>query len=243
MRHANRLREALVILGIFILTGLCAYQWLSVQFATERFHYHFYASDDTWRKNRWLGILTQQNPNDVWIIQEIISEVRPDVILETGSYYGGSAAVWATILEQVNPSGQVISIDIDDLAEPARRLPIVKEKVRFLVGSSTAPEIVQQVEQLVGDRKAMVILDSNHEMDHVLREMNAYASLIPVGGYLIVQDTNMCGHPIHVEKYPGNGPMEAVDAFLATNDRFESDRSRERLMFTMHPKGYLKRVR
>ena len=87
----------------------------------------------------------------------------------------------------------------------------------------------------------MVILDSDHSKAHVLAEMKAYAPLVSKDSYLIVQDTNVNGHPV-LEKF-GPGPMEAVNEFLATNDEFHRDREAERLMFTMHPKGYLKKIK
>jgi cephalosporin hydroxylase len=87
----------------------------------------------------------------------------------------------------------------------------------------------------------LVILDSDHSKQHVLNELAAYAPLVTLGSYLIVQDTHVNGHP--VEPMFGPGPMEALTEFLATNPDFVSDRGRERLMFTMHPNGYLRRIR
>jgi cephalosporin hydroxylase len=191
--------------------------------------------------NRWLGIPTQQNPNDVWITQEILFETKPEVIVETGSFRGGSAALYAMLLEQVSPGGRVISIDITDLTAKAQKLPIVQRSVDFLIGSSVAEEVVADVKRRTAGKKVMVILDSAHTKDHVLAELRAYASLVPVGGYVIVQDTTANGHPIWPDYGPG--PYEAVEAFLAENDTFEVDESRERLLHTLHPHGYLKRVK
>jgi len=207
----------------------------------DLYHQAFYESPNTWRVNKWLGILTEQNPNDVWITQEIIVETRPDFIVETGTLCGGSAALWATILEQVNPEGRVITIDILDQAQKARSLPVVQKHVDFLHGSSTAPGIVGDVRRRVEGKKVLVILDSDHSRQHVSRELAAYAPLVTVGSYLIVQDTNVNAHP--VEPTFGPGPMEALEEFLAANRNFVPDRGRERLLFTMHPRGYLKRIR
>lgn len=80
----------------------------------REFHRLFYERDSTWKMNRWLGIATVQNPNDVWITQEIISEVKPDLFVEAGTLHGGSAVIWAMILDQVNPQGRVLTIDIED---------------------------------------------------------------------------------------------------------------------------------
>ena len=206
----------------------------------DLYHQAFYDSPYTWRLNKWLGILTEQNPNDVWITQEIIVETRPDFIIETGTLCGGSAAVWATILEQVNPEGRVITIDIMDQAQEARKLPIVQKHVEFLHGSSTAAHIINEVKSRVEGKKVLVILDSDHSKQHVLNELAAYAPLVTIGSYLIVQDTNVNCHP--VARSFGPGPMEAIQEFLAANHDFIADRERERLMFTMHPKGYLRRI-
>jgi cephalosporin hydroxylase len=207
----------------------------------DLYHQAFYNSPNTWRLNKWLGILTEQNPNDVWIVQEIIVETRPDFIIETGTLCGGSAALWSTILEQVNPEGRVITIDIMDQAQQARKLPIVQKHVDFLLGSSTATDIINDVKNRVEGKKVLVILDSDHSKQHVLNELAAYAPLVTVGSYLIVQDTDINGHP--VARTFGPGPMEALAEFLAANRDFVPDRGRERLMFTQNPNGYLKRIR
>lgn len=196
---------------------------------------------NTWQRNKWLGIPTLQNPMDVWITQEILNEVKPDFVVETGTFGGGSAALWATVLEELNPNARVITIDIQDLSSPYRNTPILQRRVDFLVGSSTAPEIVADVKRRVDGRSAVVILDSLHTKEHVLGELRAYAPLVPVGSYIIVQDGVFNGHPV-----PGGwgpGPYEAVEAFLAENDQFVADRSRERLLITSNPMGYLRRVK
>ena len=207
----------------------------------DLYHQAFHNSPNTWRINKWLGILTEQNPNDVWITQEIIVETRPDFIIETGTLCGGSAALWSTILEQVNPEGRVITIDILDQAQEARKLPIVQKHVDFLHGSSTAADIIDDVRKRVEGKKVLVILDSDHSKQHVLNELAAYAPLVTAGSYLIVQDTDVNGHP--VERTFGPGPMEAIAEFLAANRNFAPDKDRERLMFTTNPGGYLRQIR
>jgi cephalosporin hydroxylase len=192
-------------------------------------------------ENQWLGVKTLQNPNDMWITQEILFEVKPDFLVETGTFFGGSAVMWAMILEQINPAARVITIDIKDRVTDAKKIDIFRRKVDFLIGSSTDPEIVAEVERRTKGKKIVVLLDSAHNKDHVLNELKAYSPLVAVGSYLIVQDTIVNGHPI----WPnfGPGPHEAVEEFLATNDRFEPDRTRERLLLTLCRDGYLKRIR
>jgi len=207
----------------------------------DAFHMLSYNKAETWQTNRWLGVMTQQNPNDVWITQEIISEQRPDYVVETGTYHGGSAVIWAMILDQIHQEGRVITIDVKDMVGASTRPPIARSKIDYLIGSSTAPEIVSEVARRTKGKRVLVILDSDHSREHVLAELAAYAPMVNVGSYLIVQDTNVNGHPVLPSLGPG--PMEAVQEFLATHDEFVSDRRRERLLFTYHPRGYLKRVR
>jgi cephalosporin hydroxylase len=189
--------------------------------------------------NTWLGIGTIQNPFDVWITQEILYEVKPDFVVETGTFRGGSAAVWATLLEQINPEARVITVDIEDHVTTAKDLPIVQRKVDFLVGSSTDPAIVAEIAKRVEGGKVLVILDSLHTKEHVLDEMKAYSPLVDVGSYLIVQDTGMA---VPAAKNFGWANL-AVDEFLAGNDEFTIDHARERLVMTNNPGGFLKRVR
>jgi cephalosporin hydroxylase len=200
-----------------------------------------------WDKTTWLGVHAQQNPNDVWSYQQIFFETKPDFVVEAGANHGGGALVWATLLGPINPKAKVLTIDIEDKLAEARKVPLFKEKVEFLLGSSTSDEVFKTVSERVKGKKAIVILDSNHSRDHVLNEMNLYGDLVSVGGYLLVQDTNINGHPTGEDLGPG--PWEAVEAFMAAGAHskggatFEIDRSRELLFFSMHPKGYLKRVK
>jgi len=240
------LREWLMTILIILLLAVVIreeYRSLkgpSEQDVIDQFHKLFYDSK-AWKTTTWLGVPAQQNPNDAWIHQEIITKVKPDFIVETGTLYGGSAVLWAMILQHVNPKGRVITIDIKDQASAAKDLPIVKDRVDLLVGSSVDPAIVEEVIERVSGKRVLVILDSNHSKSHVLAEMKAYAPIVSKESYLIVQDTNVNVNPVLGDFGPG--PMEAVNEFLAANDQFRPDRDAERLKFTMHPKEYLKRIR
>jgi cephalosporin hydroxylase len=182
-------------------------------------------------RNLFLGISTLQNPLDAWIVQELISEVKPDLIVEAGTYHGGSAIMWAMIQREVNPKGRVVTIDIEDQRVPAaKKHPIAKKRVHFLRGGSTSPEIVAEVKRRAKGKRVLVLLDSLHTADHVYAELNAYAHLVPVGGYVVVQDT-----PV--------GPMAGIRRFLDENPDFEADRDKERFIVTNTVLGYLKRVR
>jgi cephalosporin hydroxylase len=182
-------------------------------------------------RSHFLGVPTQQNPTDAWIVQEIISEVKPDLIVETGTFKGGSALLWATILEHVNPEGRVVTIDIADQRTPrAKALPISRRRVDFLLGSSADPAIVAEVRRRAEGQRVLVLLDSLHTAEHVAKELAAYAPLVPVGSYVIVQDTPL-------------DSVKAVEEFVAANPGWEIDHSRERFVLTNTMKGYLKHVR
>jgi cephalosporin hydroxylase len=189
---------------------------------------------DTVFGSSWLGYQTLKYPTDMWAYQEIIAETMPDLIVETGTWQGGSALFFAGVCDGLG-HGRIVSVDI----EPQEPLPR-HERVEFVRGSSTDPEIVAGIaERAAGAESVLVILDSAHERDHVLAELEAYAPLVTPGGYLIVEDTNVNGHPVLPEHGPG--PGEAVAAFLASDDRFEADASRERLLITACPGGFLRR--
>jgi cephalosporin hydroxylase len=189
----------------------------------------------------WFGIRTQQFPLDTWMIQEIICEQKPDFIVETGTLNGGSATLWAMILEHINPYGRVLTIDITNQVEQNKIPKNLANRISFFLGSSVDPKIVARVRKITHGKNVMVILDSDHRKDHVLKEIESYSPMIGVGGYLIVQDTLINGHP--AEPSWGPGPWEAVHQFLETNTQFKPDPYRERLRLTGHPDGYLKRVR
>ena len=181
-------------------------------------------------RNRFLGVLTVQNPTDAWVVMEIMYDVKPDLIVETGTFQGGSAALWAVILEHINPRGRVLTIDIEDQRTPrSRALSISRRKVDFLLGSSTDPKIIAEVQRRAKGKRVLVLLDSLHSKEHVAAELEAYAPLVAVDSYVIVQDTMV-------------GPKAAIDEFLAANDSFIADRSRERYKDTNTVRGYLRRV-
>lgn len=184
----------------------------------------------------WFGHRTLKCPLDLWTYQELISERAPDVIVETGTRFGGSAYYMAGICQLLG-HGRVVSVDIDaSIRRPEH------PRITYLTGSSTAPEVVQRVKAEVADaQRVFVILDSDHSEAHVRGELEAYADLVRVGDYLVVEDTNVNGHPA----YPsfGPGPMEAVQAFLQNRDDFVVDARCERFMLTLNPNGFLRRVK
>ncbi len=200
---------------------------------TEAFH-RLYYDTAVWKDTYWLGVRTQKCPLDLWIYQEILQETRPDLILETGTAHGGSALYLASVCDLLG-RGEVVTVDI----HPIEGRP-EHDRITYLAGSSTADEIVSELERLVKDSvEVLIILDSDHSRDHVLDELRIYNRWVSPGSYLIVEDTNVNGHPAMPEHGPG--PMEALEAFLAENDEFEIDAAREKFFLTFNPRGFLRK--
>ena len=141
----------------------------------------------------------------------------------------------ATIMDLIG-HGRVISIDSEPRADRPQH-----PRLSYWTGSSVDQEIVAEARKVAGNGRTMVVLDSDHSATHVLQEIMSYRELVQVGDYLIVEDTNINGHPTYSDFGPG--PMEAVEQFLAGTDEFVSDPRCERFLMTCNPKGYLERVR
>lgn len=204
----------------------------------------------------WLGRPIIQYPQDMMAMQELIWNVRPDLIVETGIAHGGSLIFYSSMLELVascggNADAQVLGIDIDIRAH--NRVEIEKHplarRIKMIEGSSTEPHIIEQVRSIASDAgKVMVCLDSNHTHEHVLSELEAYAPLTSLNSYCVVFDTVVEDMP---ESFfpdrpwgPGNSPKTAVHEYLKSHPEFESDdRIGKKLLITVAPGGYLKRVR
>lgn len=199
----------------------------------NRLYYH--DADRTWKRTWYRGVPTQKCPTDMWIYQELLHSVRPEVVIETGTAYGGSALFMADFMETIG-CGRVVSVDILEMPDRPSH-----PRVEYVLGSSTDPRIVDVVaEQVEGMERVMVILDSDHSEAHVAAELDAYAPFVTPGSYLVVEDTNVAGHPVF-PLHPA-GPMEALQAFLPGHPEFEVDRECERFYATFNPSGYLRRV-
>ncbi|MEM3362666.1 MAG: CmcI family methyltransferase [Candidatus Anstonellaceae archaeon] len=202
----------------------------------DQFHRLYYETHDrTWCNTFWMGIPTLKCPLDMWIYQEIIFEVKPDIIIESGTANGGAALFLACVCDLVN-KGKVITIDIKVMPNRPKHNRII-----YLLGSSTSDEIIEKIKGLIGENdKVMVILDSDHKREHVLNELKIYSKFVTKGSYLIVEDTNLNGHPVKLSFGPGL--MEAVEEFLKGNKDFIIDKTKEKFYLTFNPNGYLKKV-
>ncbi len=219
--------------------------------AMNEFHKH-YEKSRIWEKNKWFGVPCWKLPFDAFVIQELIVDIRPEFIIETGTGHGGSAMFYASICELLG-EGRVITIDIEDKVDMSK----VKEyewsdRITFLHGGSTNPLIIDRVNEVTGyssdDVKfwygngALVLLDSWHTKEHVLEEMEIYHKFVHNDSYMIVEDSHANGNPVPW-KYNDDGPMGAIDEWLAHHDDWESDYECEKHLMTFNPKGYLKRKR
>ena len=200
----------------------------------------------------WMGRPIIALPQDMIAMQELIWEVKPDLIIETGVAHGGSIVYYASLLELIGLDGIVLGIDIDirkhnrDLIEAH---PMMK-RIRLLEGSSTSNEIVSQEKEIaLNKKKIMVCLDSNHTHEHVYNELKLYAPLTTVGSYCVVFDTVVEDMPADwdwgIRTWGvGNNPKTAVFEYLKEDDSFEIDKSIDnKLLISVAPDGYLKKVK
>jgi cephalosporin hydroxylase len=184
---------------------------------------------------RWMGEPIWQPPLDLWELQEAIYEVRPALLIECGTYKGGSSLFVAHLFD-IMRRGRVVTVDIEkqhNLSHP---------RITYLIGDCAAPQIVQQIraEATKAGGPVMVVLDSDHSAGQVSRELAAYHALVSPGSYLHVQDGAIDVLPFYTGARPG--PLVAIEAFLATNADFEVDTVRtNRFIITQHPKGWLRR--
>lgn len=212
----------------------------------------------------WLGRPIIQLPQDMVAIQELIWTIKPDLVIETGIAHGGSLILSASMLALLDycdaveagqtldpktPRRRVLGIDIDIRAHNRAAIEAhpMAHRIDMIQGSSIAPEIVAEVhKRAAGNERVLVILDSNHTHEHVLTELDAYASLVSPGSYCVVFDTVIEDLPAGM--YPdrpwdvGNNPKTAVHEFLSRNHDFEVDEDMEaKLLITVAPGGYLRR--
>jgi cephalosporin hydroxylase len=208
---------------------------------SDEFHIH-YEENRLWEHTHWLGVPIWKNPCDLLILQELIHKVRPEIIVETGTKFGGSALFFASIFELMGSNGKVITIDIDPRV--SKEYYGVSSNIRNRIISHRANSLDEAVVSLIHEhtvgRKTMVVLDSWHSEEHVYAELEAYHSVVDVGSYLVVEDTHI-NNPIKW-RHINRGPGAAVERFLIEHPNFEVDRDCEKLMWTFCPGGFIKRI-
>ena len=245
-----------------MLTGLSRpaqqFSEQEIRARTAAFHEVYYYAR-LWERTHWFGVPTWKCPLDLWVVQEIIAETVPDVLIECGTALAGSAMYFASLFDLANNqsknrrengrsnendngqfTGRVISIDVKDpIGLPSH------PRVSYVQGSSIDPKILEQIRSMIGaNERVMLVLDSLHCKEHVLAELRLWGGIVSPGCYCIVEDTNINGHPVYTDYEPdaGESAFEAAEAYLAESDRFVIDRNREKLLLTFNPGGFLRCV-
>ena len=198
----------------------------------KRLANNIYMRSDVWIHNKWRGVPVWKPPTDLWSYQEIICATRPDVLIETGTAFGGSALFFADVMESIG-HGTVVTIDVNPQAQPYH------PRIAYVTGSSLNLEGLRKL-QLENER-CMVSLDSNHSRDHVLKELAIYAPLVSVGCYLVIEDTHI-SETTMANLMPG--PYEAMEEFMTNGGmrEFARDDRPEEHIITFSPSGWYKRV-
>ncbi|MBS3903245.1 MAG: class I SAM-dependent methyltransferase [Anaplasmataceae bacterium] len=185
-----------------------------------------------------MGTKALKNPLDAWVYQEIIYEVQPDIIVEIGSYEGGSTMYLANLLDIIK-KGQVISIDID-----RKNFHINHPRILTVTGHSTSPTVLEKVKSIVENKKVLIIHDGDHHTQQVLEDLRAYAPLVSEGSYFIVEDGVVDLFEIKEELANFNdGPLAAIEIFLQENKSFAVDKDKEKYIITYNPNGYLRKIK
>ena len=197
----------------------------------------------------WFGEPVLQLPQDMFALQEIIFKTRPKYILELGIAWGGSLLFYSTLMECLGGE-RVIGVDIlipDDLKQRIGSFGRISERISWIKGSSIEESTLNKIKSIIGnERQIMVVVDTYHTHEHVLKELKLYSPLVGPGCYLVCCDTHIEHIPEIVQNRPrpwgkGNNPLTAINEFLGENDRFQVDRQLEnKLLFSLHPGGYLK---
>jgi cephalosporin hydroxylase len=201
----------------------------------------------------WMGRPIIKFPQDIIALQEVIWQVKPDLIIETGIAHGGSIIFSASMLELLGNDGKVIAVDIDirkHNRDEIEKHPMMK-RITMLEGSSVSSEIVQQITDYAkGFKKVMVCLDSNHTHQHVLDELRLYAPLVSLDSYIILPDTLIeffpKGYYSHNRPWDvGDNPYTAMETFLKENNEFVKDEKiTDKLLITeAFGGGFLKRIK
>jgi cephalosporin hydroxylase len=207
----------------------------------KRYYHLWYYNTGVWQQTTWMGVQTYKSPMDMWNYQEILFSLLPSVIIEFGTWHGGSALFFSSVMQQIGRPYVVVSVDItaSRISEKTKSDP----NIRLLTMSSASPEARQSVRTLRQKfpGPAFAILDSDHSKQHVLAEMVNLRDILFAGDYLVVEDSNINGHP--VAKSFGPGPYEAIqEYFRMFPTDYDHDFDRERKFgFSFAPNGFLRR--
>jgi len=202
-----------------------------------KYSYHF----------NWMGRPIIQYPMDIIAMQELVWQVQPEIVIETGVARGGSLIFYASMLQLLG-RGEVLGIDIDirEHNRAAIESHPMAHRIRMIQGSSLDDAVVAQAADAARGKKTLVVLDSNHTHAHVLGELERYAPLVSPGSYCVVMDTVVEDMPVELfgdrPWAPGDNPKTAVHAWIKDHPEFEIDHAMDaRLAISVAPHGYLRR--
>lgn len=236
MRFLYRLHEKIMFATLYKT------KWY-FNFIKNEFHRWYYYSDlgNVQSQLHYRDTQISKNVFDLWNYQRVIFEMRPALIIEFGFRYGGTTRFFADYCKTINLNATILSVDIESLI--AQEILDEHPNIEIMEMSSTDERVGKRIGELcasLGGGSKFVILDSCHETNHVLGEMEIIRPHMKQGDYLIVEDSNLNGHPIHPTR-PGDGAWGAIEAYFKKNpDDYKHDYKREEFFgFTFAPNGYL----
>jgi cephalosporin hydroxylase len=208
----------------------------------KRYYHLWYYNTGVWQQTTWMGVQTYKSPMDMWNYQEILVSLQPSVVIEFGTWHGGSALFFSSVMQQIGRPYVVVSVDItaSRISEKTKSDP----HIRLLTMSSDVQELKETLAEIRNKNPgpAFAILDSDHSKQHVLAEMTNLRNILVAGDFLVVEDSNVNGHP--VGKSFGPGPYEAIQEYFRMFPHdYEHDFDRERKFgFSFAPNGFLRRL-
>ncbi len=233
------LREDAEHIDAILLLGSIAHQIETSQPDAGLAYHHWYYNNHIYGYTSWLGVITWKSVSDMWNYQEIIFNLKPSLIIEFGTFMGGSALFFASILRSIGQKSKLISVDINH----SRVSPATSSDpdIELMLESSSSPKVADRITALCQEYPGRIfaILDSDHSKAHVLAEMLLLRSILKPGDYLIVEDSNVNGHPVLPNW--GEGPYEAIQEYFSRYpDDYERDVVREQKFgFTFATEGFL----
>jgi cephalosporin hydroxylase len=242
---SRRTRFILYLVGICVAATVILARELEPAFdklAIERVQY--LAQERQEFKNRWLGVGVIQYPSDLITYATLLYRVKPEVVIETGTNYGGLSVFFATVMENINPSAKIVTVDIDSSkwdqeVATGRITPKMLERIVFVKGDSVSTAVLDRIQGLTQGKRGLVLLDSLHTKEHVLKELKLYSPFVSPGSYIIVNDTHL-----EMMKFmdTGSGPLRAVQDFLKENKEFAIDPDLPGTLLSCAPSGFLRRI-
>lgn len=204
----------------------------------DRYHSWYYHKG-VWARTTWMGVSTQKSPADMWNYQEILATLKPSVVIEFGTAFGGSALFFASVMRQIGKRFRLLSVDVngDRINQQLRDDP----DTELLTMSSTDERVYERIARLRQDfpGPAFSILDSDHRESHVIQELKMLRGFLVSGDYVIVEDSNINGHPVNPNWGPG--PFEAIEEYfrLFPGDYIHDNERESKFGFTFAPNGFL----